>query len=204
MVGFILAEGPGRSFPAENVDAVFDDGGCDPAPGRRKVSLARPPIGCGLVFLCDAEVLAVLAVSPGPPPVETGAWRGGGAGGAGRPRRGARGRGFATRSVFLTGGGEKGGAGWNPPPRSPLAGAGGGRHFGPVEQGRRLGDPSALRRGPYGNGDRRESSCKKKSGEGDARHGAIVIATWRGSLCLVRPCGRCAHRSAGAADRNAA
>src|SRR5256712_8462557 len=66
MVGFILAEGPGRGFPAEDVDAVFDDGGCDPAPGRRKVSLARPPIGCGVVFLGDAEVLAVLAVSPAP------------------------------------------------------------------------------------------------------------------------------------------
>src|SRR5437867_10225751 len=70
MVGFILAEGPGRGFPAEDVDAVFDDGGCDPAPGRRKVSLARPPIGCGVVFLGDAEVLAVLAVQPATDRVE--------------------------------------------------------------------------------------------------------------------------------------
>src|SRR2546428_8194378 len=78
MVGFILAEGPGRGFPAEDVDAVFDDGGCDPAPGRRKVSLARPPIGCGVVFLGDAEVLAVLAVPPPPPRPEAAPWRGGG------------------------------------------------------------------------------------------------------------------------------
>src|SRR2546427_8171737 len=78
MVGFILAEGPGRGSPAEDVDAVFDDGGCDPAPGRRKVSLARPPIGCGVVFLGDAEVLAVLAVSPAPHPVEAAGERGGG------------------------------------------------------------------------------------------------------------------------------
>src|SRR2546422_5453675 len=78
MVGFILAEGPGRGFPAEDVDAVFDDGGCDPAPGRRKVSLARPPIGCGVVFLGDAEVLAVLAVPPATQRGETAAERGGG------------------------------------------------------------------------------------------------------------------------------
>src|SRR5256885_17251975 len=90
MVGFILAEGPGGSFSAEDVDAVFDDGGCDPAPGRRKVSLARPPIGCGVVFLGDAEVLAVLAVQPATQRVETGAGGGGGVGGAGRrARRGA-------------------------------------------------------------------------------------------------------------------
>src|SRR2546428_8305862 len=90
MVGFIHAEGPGRSFPAENVDAVFDDGGCDPASGRRKISLARPPIGCGLVFLCDAEVLAVLAVSPAPASRVGGAVSGGGRGGTGgRARRAA-------------------------------------------------------------------------------------------------------------------
>src|SRR2546426_10196037 len=88
MVGFILAEGPGRGFPAEDVDAVFDDGGCDPAPGRRKVSLARPPIGCGVVFLGDAEVLAVLAVQPATDRVEAAVERGGGLVGAGpRPRR---------------------------------------------------------------------------------------------------------------------
>src|SRR3989442_8948950 len=83
MVGFILAEGPGRGFPAEDVDAVFDDGGCDPAPGRRKVSLARPPIGCGVVFLGDAEVLAVLAVQPATDRLEAAGVRGGGLGGAG-------------------------------------------------------------------------------------------------------------------------
>src|SRR2546422_7073426 len=77
MVGFILAEGPGRGFPAEDVDAVFDDGGCDPAPGRRKVSLARPPIGCGVVFLGDAEVLAVLAVQPATDRVEAAVERSG-------------------------------------------------------------------------------------------------------------------------------
>src|SRR3989475_7648620 len=91
MVGFILAEGPGRSFPAEDVDAVFDDGGCDPAPGRRKVSLARPPIGCGVVFLGDAEVLAVLAVQTATHRVETAAERGGGMGGAGPRHRRAPG-----------------------------------------------------------------------------------------------------------------
>src|SRR3989442_9561141 len=87
MVGLILAEGPGRSSPAEDVDAVFDDGGCDPAPGRRKVSLARPPIGCGVVFLGDAEVLAVLAVQPATHRVETAVERGGGMVGAGRRHR---------------------------------------------------------------------------------------------------------------------
>src|SRR5947209_17822250 len=88
MVGFILAEGPGRGFPAEDVDAVFDDGGCDPAPGRRKVSLARPPIGCGVVFLGDAEVLAVLAVQPATDRGEAAGWGGGAMVGPGRrPRR---------------------------------------------------------------------------------------------------------------------
>src|SRR5713101_2112479 len=108
------------------------------------------------------------------------------------------------RIVLLDGGRDKREAPLKASDHVDLATDGGDRHFGALEQGRRLGDPSALRLGPYGSGDRRESSCKKKSGEGDAGHGAIVIATWRGSLCLVRPCGRCAHRSAGAADRSAA
>src|SRR2546428_4579525 len=91
MVAFILAEGPGRGFPAEDVDAVFDDDGCDPAPGRRKVSLARPPIGCGVVFLGDAEVLAVLAVQPATHRGGAAVERGGGLGGPGpRPPPGAR------------------------------------------------------------------------------------------------------------------
>src|SRR5207245_5704974 len=94
MVGFILAEGPGRGFPAEDVDAVFDDDGCDPAPGRRKVSLARPPIGCGVVFLGDAEVLAVLAVQPATDRVEAAVEWGGGMVAAGRGL--GRGQGPAT------------------------------------------------------------------------------------------------------------
>src|SRR5947209_4915309 len=192
MVGFILAEGPGRGFPAEDVDAVFDDGGCDPAPGRRKVSLARPPIGCGVVFLGDAEVLAVLAVQPATDRAEAaGQW-------------GELVASGGNRILFFNGWRDEREARLKASDHVDLATDGGDRHFGALEQGRRLGDPSALRRGPYGSGDRRESSCKKKSGEGDARHGAIIIATWRGSLCLVRPCGRCAHRSAGAADRSAA
>src|SRR5256712_2672104 len=87
MVALSLREGPGRGFTAEDVDAVFDDGGCDPAPGRRKVSLARPPIGCGVVFLGDAEVLAVLAVQPATHPGEAAVERGGGMVGAGRRHR---------------------------------------------------------------------------------------------------------------------
>src|SRR3989442_5696049 len=87
MLGSILAEGPGRGSPAEDVDAVFDDGGCDPAPGRRKVSLARPPIGCGVVFLGDAEVLAVLAVLTPTPRGEDARGLGGGTVGAGPPPR---------------------------------------------------------------------------------------------------------------------
>src|SRR5437870_9750698 len=101
MVGFILAEGPGRGFPAEDVDAVFDDGGCDPAPGRRKVSLARPPIGCGVVFLGDAEVLAVLAVQPATDRVEAAVEWGGGMVVAGRRHRREHGPAIGRRVIDL-------------------------------------------------------------------------------------------------------
>src|SRR2546426_7648111 len=86
MVGFILAEGSGRRFPAEDVDAVFHDGCRDPAPGRRKISLACPPIGCGVVFLGDAEILAVLSVQPAADREEAAVERGGGMVVAGRRR----------------------------------------------------------------------------------------------------------------------
>src|SRR5438309_11261009 len=101
MVGFILAEGPGRSLPAEDVDAVFHDGGCDPAPGRRKISLARPPIGGGVVFLGDAEVLAVLAVQPAADRVEAAVERGGGMVVAGRGHLRERGPAMCRRVIAV-------------------------------------------------------------------------------------------------------
>src|SRR5438132_5500161 len=101
MVRFILAEGPGRSFPAEDVDAVFDDGGCDPAPGCRKISLARPPIGFRVVFLGHAEVLAVLAVQPAADRAEAAVERGGGMVVAGRRHRRARGPAIGRRVMDL-------------------------------------------------------------------------------------------------------
>src|SRR2546429_292683 len=101
MVGFILAEGPGRSLPAEDVDAVFHDGGCDPAPGRRKISLARPPIGGGVVFLGDAEVLAVLAVQPAADRIEAAVEWGDGVVVAGRRHRRARGPAIDRRVIDL-------------------------------------------------------------------------------------------------------
>ena len=84
MVGFVLAVGPGWGFPAEDVNAVFHDGGRDPAPGRGKVRLARPPIGRGVVFLRHAEVLAVLSVQPAADRVKAAVERGGGMVVAGR------------------------------------------------------------------------------------------------------------------------
>src|SRR2546428_85870 len=133
MVGFILAEGSGRRFPAEDVDAVFHDGCRDPAPGRRKISLACPPIGYGVVFLGDAEVLAVLSVQPAGDRDEAAGESGG-----------ARCPGAGGSIVPPDGWGNKGAAWWKAPNKIPLSAAGGGRHFGAFEQGRRLGAPLAL------------------------------------------------------------
>src|SRR6266581_5892632 len=101
MVGFILAEGSGRRFPAEDVDAVFHDGRRDPAPGRRKISLACPPIGYGVVFLGDAEVLAVLSVQPAADREEAAVERGGGMVVAGRRHRRTRGPAIVRRVIDL-------------------------------------------------------------------------------------------------------
>src|SRR2546422_3616155 len=90
MVGFVLAKGPGRGFPTEDVDAVFHDGDRDPASGRWKISLARPSIGRGVVFLGDAEVLAVLSVQPAADREEAAVERGGGMVVAGRRHRRTR------------------------------------------------------------------------------------------------------------------
>src|SRR5437867_10499567 len=96
-------------------------------------------------------------------------------------QRGALAPGVGGRIVFLNGLRDEREAWLKASDHVDLAADGGDRHFGALEQGRRLGDPSALRPVPCGSGDRREGSCKKKSGEGDARHGGITIATSRAS-----------------------
>src|SRR2546422_9149277 len=101
MVGFVLAKGPGRGFPTEDVDAVFHDGGRDPASGRRKISLARPSIGRGVVFLGDAEILTVLSVQPAADREEAAVERGGGMVVAGRRHWCARGPAISRRVIDL-------------------------------------------------------------------------------------------------------
>src|SRR5207244_5278347 len=175
-------------------------------PARREHGLAgRPPIGDRVVLvqaghrrpdgeqreLEPADDVEAVIHHPDPRMVQT----------AGQ--RGALAPGVGGRIVFLDGWSDEREALLKASDHVHLATDGGDRHFGPVEQSRRLGDPSALGLGPYGSGDRRESRGKAKSSKGNATHGAIVIATRRGWLCVVTPRGRGAPRSAGAADRTA-